>query len=291
MRRKLLACAVYISTSVTEQVTKIAARASSVSRVAVVDTFVDDSYARSSVKMVGESGPLLEAATRATAEALALVDLTLEPHPAPHPRVGAVDMVAFMPLSDASAAELAPELAGCDDLAAALGRVLGEQGLPVLLYGPRAGRTLLEARRGTSFFRSVKADEPRDVRLFSKPSFGPSSVPQRSGVTVVGAMTYVTNYNLRVEGATLEACRRAADAVRAEFGVQVMALPYGPGGAAVEIGCNLQAAGSVACPAREDIVACVRRALPTEAAVTHSYVVGLTPDEARVAGERMIASQ
>ena len=290
MRRPLLACAVYISTSVTEQVTKIAARASSVSRVAVVDTFVDDSYARSSVKIVGESGPLLEAATRATAEALALVDLTLEPHPAPHPRVGAVDMVAFMPLSDASAAEMALELASCDDLAAALGRGLGEQGLPVLLFGPRAGRSLLEARRGTSFFRSVKSEEPRDVRLFLQPSFGPASVPQRSGVAVVGAMTYVTNFNLRVEGANLEACRRAADAVRAEFGVQVMALPYGPGGA-VEIGCNLQAAGSRSCPASGDVAACVRRALPPEAAVTHSYVVGLTPDEARAAGERMIANQ
>ena len=59
----LLSCAVYISSSASALVARIAARASVAPRVAVVDTFVDASYARSSVKMVGESGPLLEAAT------------------------------------------------------------------------------------------------------------------------------------------------------------------------------------------------------------------------------------
>ena len=88
-RPPLLACAVYISSSAAELVSKIAARASSVARVAIVDTFVDASYARSSVKIVGEPEPLLEAARHATAEALDLVDLSLEPHPAPHPRPGA----------------------------------------------------------------------------------------------------------------------------------------------------------------------------------------------------------
>ena len=119
-----------------------------------------------------------------------------------------------------SAAEWAGELASCDDLATSLGRSLGERGLPVLLFGPRAGRTLLEARRGTSFFRSVRAGEPREVSLRLPPSFGPARVPQRSGVAIVGAMTYVTNFNLRIEGASLEDCKRAADAVRVEFGVQ-----------------------------------------------------------------------
>lgn len=116
----------YISSSAPELVSKIAARASAVARVAIVDTFVDASYARSSVKIVGEPEPLLEAARLATAEALDLVDLSLEPHPAPHPRQGAVDMVAFMPLSDARASSLALELASCDELATSLGRNLGE---------------------------------------------------------------------------------------------------------------------------------------------------------------------
>ena len=61
-RPPLLACAVYISSSAAELVSKIAARASSVARVAIVDTFVDASYARSSVKIVGEPEPLEELA-------------------------------------------------------------------------------------------------------------------------------------------------------------------------------------------------------------------------------------
>ncbi len=284
-RPPLLACAVYISSSTAELVSKIATRASSVARVAIVDTFVDASYARSSVKIVGEPEPLLEAARHATAEALDLVDLSLEPHPAPHPRQGAVDMVAFMPLSDASGSSLALELASCDELATSLGRNLGEQGVPVLLYGARAGRTVLEARRGTSFFRSVRAAESRDVSLQLPPSFGPTVVPQRSGVAIVGSQTYVTNFNLQVEDAGLDACKRAADSVRAEFGVQVMALGHAD---SIEIGCNLQATASVATPERQRVLECVRKALPPEARITREYVVGFTPDEARGRAEEML---
>ena len=282
----LLACAVYISSSTAELVSKIAARAATVARVAIVDTFVDTSYARSSVKIVGEPEPLLEAVQHATAEALALVDLSLEPHPAPHPRQGAVDMVSFMPLSDACAASLALELASCDELATSLGRSLGEQGLPVLLYGARAGRTLLEARRGTSFFRSIRAAESREVGLHLPPSYGPATVPQRSGVAIVGSQTYVTNFNLQVENADLDACKRAADTVRSEFGVQVMALSHAD---SIEIGCNLQATANVATPERQRVMECVRNALPPEARITRGYVVGFTPDEARERAEQMLA--
>jgi len=238
------------------------------------------------VKIVGEPEPLLEAARHATAEALDLVDLSLEPHPAPHPRQGAVDMVAFMPLSDARASSLALELASCDELATSLGRNLGEKGVPVLLYGDRAGRTVLEARRGTSFFRSVRAAASRDVELRLPPSFGPAAVPQRSGVAIVGSQTYVTNFNLQVEGARLNACKRAADSVRAEFGVQVMALGHAD---CIEIGCNLQATASVATPERQRVVECVRKALPPEARITGEYVVGFTPDEARGRAEEMLS--
>ena len=65
-------------------------------------------------------------------------------------------MVAFMPLSEASATELEAELAECDALAWSLGKSIGELGCPVLMYGARAGRSLLDTRRGTSFFKSVR---------------------------------------------------------------------------------------------------------------------------------------
>ena len=102
----------------------IAARASAAARAAavpgecaVVDTFCDAAYARSSVKLVGSAAPLLRAARAAAEAALSAVDLSLEPHPAPHPRQGAVDMVAFMPLSEERCEAIAGQLESCDDLA------------------------------------------------------------------------------------------------------------------------------------------------------------------------------
>jgi len=154
--------------------------------------------------------------------------------------------------------------------------------VPVLLYGDRAGRTVLEARRGTSFFRSVCAAASRDVELRLPPSFGPAAVPQRSGVAIVGSQTYVTNFNLQVEGARLDACKRAADSVRAEFGVQVMALGHAD---CIEIGCNLQATASVATPRSGSAWwrACARRCRPRHASRASTWSASRP---ARRAGER-----
>ena len=283
-----LACAVYISSGLPS----IAARASAAARAAavpgecaVVDTFCDAAYARSSVKLVGSAAPLLRAARAAAEAALSAVDLSLEPHPAPHPRQGAVDMVAFMPLSEERCEAIAGQLESCDDLAWQLGASLGGLGVPVLMYGGRAGRSLLATRRGTSFFASTRRAAPREAAAELPFDFGPEELPQRSGGSIVGAMPYVTNYNIQVEAATLADCRVAAAAVREEFGVQVMALPHEEG--THEIGCNLQAARGRDSPPTRLVLEAVRASLPRGAQVAKEYVVGLTPGEAlgRFCGE------
>ena len=303
----LVSCAIYISSGVASIASRVAASAVAAHpRVAVVDTFTDVAYARSSVKLVGETEPLVAAARAAAAEALSLIDLSQEPHPAPHPRQGAVDMVSFMPLSEASADALADELAACDMAAWQLGGALGELGCPVLMYGPRAARSLLETRRGTSFFASVRADAPREASTSLVLDFGspgadgaaaaPSGtsaagppLPLRAGVAIVGVQPYVTNFNIQVEEATLAECRGAASALRREMGVQVMALPHEASGT-VEIGCNLQASQQHGSPAREAVLALVASSLPARARVRKSYVIGLTPDEARGEGVRWLAA-
>ena len=79
----LHSCAVYLSSGLSSVASRVATAAAQVPRVAVVDTFTDVAYARSSVKLVAEPEPLLKAAKAAVAEGLALIDLTQEPHPAP----------------------------------------------------------------------------------------------------------------------------------------------------------------------------------------------------------------
>ena len=89
--RPLYSCAVYVSSGLQSVASLCAAAAARVPRVAVVDVFSDPAYARSSVKLVAEAGPLVKAAEAAAVEALSLVDLSKEVHPAPHPRQGSVD--------------------------------------------------------------------------------------------------------------------------------------------------------------------------------------------------------
>ena len=229
-----------------------------------------------------------------------------EPHPAPHPRQGAVDMISFMPLSELSSADIRSDLSACDDLAWRLGQNLGDGfGCPVLMYGPRAKRSLVETRRGTSFFRSVKASAPREamaelpldfptvapgaaVADDHTPGASPAGLPQRSGVTIIGVQPYVTNFNICVAGAELDACKAAASLVRTRFGVQVMALPHA--GETVEIGCNLQASEERHSPNLNDVLAAVSEVLPAGATIVNSYVVGLTPGQASEVATQQLSS-
>jgi glutamate formiminotransferase len=283
----MLSCAIYLSTgaaAIASQVAAIAAR--SCPRVAVVDTFTDPLYARSSVKLVGHPRHLLAAVLAASSHAVTAIDLSREPHPAPHPRCGAIDLISFMPLSDAKTSALAADMAACDQLAWELGPSLRSFGCYVLMFGPRASRTLLETRRCTSFFSSINAASNNVVSSLSS-DFGPADLQQTSGVTIVGAQAYVTNFNMRICGVPLEECKRAASRVRSEFRVQVMALQHSE--AAVEIGCNLQATQDRDSPTAQHVLGFVRQLLPAEAELMQSYVVGHTPSEARRLAESALA--
>ena len=316
----LLSCAIYVSSGVSTIAARVARAAAATPCVAIVDTFTDEAYARSSVKLVAEPETLLAAATAVATQAFELVDLSQQPHPAPHPRQGSVDMVSFMPLSEESVETISSELDLCDGLAWRLGHSLGTLGCPVLMYGPRSGRSLLETRRGTSFFESCKAETPREATTSLPIDFGgmADGVPQKCGVAIVGVQPCmhsgaprpwaalrhsmrshpvslapraspsadVTNFNIQVEAASLADCKRAATALRSQMGVQVMALPHESG--TCEIGCNLQASQTRPSQPRDAVLSLVESTLPTTARVRRSYVVGLTPGEAAAEAERML---
>ena len=297
-------CAIYMSTGVAAIAAQVAACAARFPRVAVVDTFTDAAYARSSVKLVGKSGPLLCAAQAAAVLALSSIDLSQQPHPAPHPRCGAVDMVSFMPLSDRKTTELQGSMKECDELAWELGRSLGAAGCPVLMYvflllhcsifndspryGARSSRTILETRRCTTFFSSTDAAAPRHVASSERPDFGPNDIPPNFGVAIVGSQAYVTNFNIQIASASLDDCKQVASKLRADLKIQCMALHHGCN--MIEIGCNLQATDVMGCPSTDLVLNSVRRLLPATAIVSRAYIVGLTPSEALQAADSGIHS-
>ena len=106
-------CAIYLSTGVASVASQVAACAARSTRVVVVDTFTDSSYARSSIKLVGAPADLLDAVREASIHALSLIDLSRQPLPAHHPRCGAVDLISFMPLSEKQEGDIDVDMKVC----------------------------------------------------------------------------------------------------------------------------------------------------------------------------------
>ena len=112
----------------------------------------------------------------------------------------------------------------CDDLAWELAPSLASSGFFPLMFGQRAKRSLLETRRCTSFFSSVKGSGPVVSTLPS--DFGGGAVRQTAGVSIVGSQPYVTNFNMQLSRVSLELCSQAATRLRRDFGVQVRDLSH-----------------------------------------------------------------
>src|SRR5262245_7300631 len=141
----------------------------------LLDHEMDADHNRSVVTFAGEPGPVTEAAFRAVQGAAQLIDLNH--HSGQHPRMGATDVVPFVPVEGVS-------LEDCAELARATGRRIGEElGIPVFLYEAAATcpqRTQLsEVRRGE--FEGLREAIGRDPAR--APDFGPARIHASAGAT------------------------------------------------------------------------------------------------------------
>src|SRR5688500_13109520 len=155
--------------------------------VRLLDTHSDVDHHRTVLTFAGPPGPVAEAAFRAVREAAGRIDLRR--HRGVHPRIGAADVVPFVPLGDAP-------MAACVALAEGLGARLGAGlALPVYLYGEAARRperrVLANVRRGEyEGLAATIADEPARA-----PDFGPAALGP-AGAVAVGARGPLIAFNV-----------------------------------------------------------------------------------------------
>ncbi len=186
----------------------IASSASNVRGVMVLDRHADPVHNRLVLTFVGSAGAVAEAAFRCAARAGELIDLRR--HSGVHPRIGATDVVPFVPLG-------ATPMAVCVELARRVGRrIAAELGLPVYLYGEAAARPerrrLPDIRGGGFEELSGRIAEPGYA-----PDFGPARVGP-AGATAVGARHFLVAYNVTLATADLAVARSVARAVRESSG-------------------------------------------------------------------------
>jgi glutamate formiminotransferase len=237
----------------------------------LLDVHVDADHHRSVFTLVGEPEPLLETLLAGIACARERIDLGR--HDGAHPRIGAADVVPFVPIrpDDMDAAkEAAGELAR---------RVGSELGLPVFLYGE------LAPGRGPAFFRRGGPEELQrriDVGEL-EPDFGPERLDERAGGVIVGARRPLIAFNVNLRG-ELEAAKAIAAVVRETGGgfpgVRALGLDL-PRAGVVQVSMNVE---DWEAAALHEIVARIEaEAAAHGAEVAGSELVGLMPAGAAAA--------
>ena len=188
-----------------EIVREIAAAAAAIPGVKVLDLTSDADHNRSVLTFVGEPGAVRDAAVALVGAALPRIDLRR--HRGQHPRLGAVDVVPFIPIRDIEAKE-------CVALAREAGRAIAEKyGLPVYLYEDAASseerRNLSNIRKGEFEGLAAKMKLPDWT-----PDFGPAEPHPSGGAVVVGARMPLIAYNINLGTSDLSVADRIAKSIR-----------------------------------------------------------------------------
>jgi glutamate formiminotransferase len=177
--------------------------------VRVLDVQSDKDHNRSVLTLVGDETALSAALLDLFAVAVERIDL--RSHTGEHPRLGAIDVVPFVPVEGAT-------LQDCVALARRVGQMAGERfGLPIFLYEEAASaphrRNLEDIRRGQFEGLAQKMKDPMWA-----PDFGPSAPHPSAGATVVGARMPLVAYNINLGTGDVEVAKRIAKAIRHSSG-------------------------------------------------------------------------
>lgn len=185
-----------------------AVRVASSCGVDVLDQSMDRDHHRAVLTLVGLPGDVEEAGVQLGFLARERIDLT--GHRGVHPRIGALDVLPFVPLEGCSMRDAV-------EVARRAGRRLADGGLPVYFYGQASdppGRGLAELRRGG--FEALKAGVPRDRRP-DLPAGG-RAVHPTAGAVCVGARPVLLAWNVWIQGMPMEDLRSLAAELRERNG-------------------------------------------------------------------------
>jgi glutamate formiminotransferase len=177
--------------------------------VRLLDYSSDPSHNRSVYTLVGDADGVKRATLALFEQALAAIDLRT--HKGEHPRLGAVDVVPFVPIEGITMPE-------CVALAKQVGAAVAERfGVPVFLYEEAsanpARKNLEDIRRGE--FEGLAA-KMRGAEW--KPDFGPAAPHPSAGATVVGARMPLIAYNINLNTNRLDVAKKIAAAIRHSSG-------------------------------------------------------------------------
>ncbi len=192
------------------KVDAIVAAMSSVSGVYVLDREMDADHNRCVITLAGEPDSVAEAALRGVGKAMELIDLTK--HTGAHPRVGATDVVPFIPIEGVT-------IEDCVALAHRTGHeIWARYRIPVFFYEAAARRpdrvNLENVRRGQ--FEGLREEMKHNHDR--QPDVGEPKLHPTAGVTVVGARKFLVAYNVNLNTSDITIANKIAKAIRFSSG-------------------------------------------------------------------------
>jgi glutamate formiminotransferase / 5-formyltetrahydrofolate cyclo-ligase len=171
----------------------------------LLDHRADPDHNRLVVSLVGQAEPIQEALLKASLAAIERIDLNT--HQGAHPRIGAIDVIPFVPLRNISMAE-------CVEVARAFGRRFQEAtGVPVYFYEEAASRP---ERRALEVIRKGQYETLRQevTQPERHPDLGEPRLHPTAGATIIGARKFLIAFNVNLATANIEVARQIARAIR-----------------------------------------------------------------------------
>src|ERR1700754_4378484 len=188
--------------------------------VSLLDWSLDLAHNRSVITIAGPAEAVVESAVRGVGKAAEIIDLTRQN--GVHPRIGAADVIPFIPVRGTS-------LASCAVLARQAGlNIWRRYGVPIYFYGASAARPdrvqLEDVRRGQ--FEGLRDAVRKDAAR--RPDIGGPELHETAGASVVGARSFLIAYNVHLKESDIAAARAIARDIRAAnggmYGVKAMGV-------------------------------------------------------------------
>ena len=205
---KLIECVSNFSTSNPKTVEAILAKIKATPNAHLLDYTYDDYYNRLVVSFVGDKKAVVQAALSSAAKAIELIDMNK--HKGQHPRLGAVDVVPFIPIRNAT-------LEDCVEAAKEFGSALAKQhNIPVYLYGAAAK----PERSDLDWIRTGEHEALAEMiqKPERKPDFGPAKAHSTAGATITGARKIMAGFNVNLGTADLQIAKKIAKALHSKKG-------------------------------------------------------------------------
>ena len=192
-----------------KKVEQIVSEIKNTPKTKIVDVQYDSDYNRAVITFVGTPEAVLKANIAAAKKAIELIDMNK--HKGQHPRIGAIDVVPFVPAQNVSIEE-------CIELSKRFAEEMANEGIPVYLYEESAKilerKNIDKIRKGEyeGLKKSIETDPNR------KPDFGPSKFHPTAGAIVTGARYPLISFNINLGTKNVKIAKKVAKAIHLQSG-------------------------------------------------------------------------